>query len=43
MAFNDPSTHSLTQESDIQRKVISTRMVSTPAFRSAHQVNGGPR
>lgn len=24
------------QESDIQRKVVSTRIVSTPTFRSAH-------
>jgi hypothetical protein len=32
-----PSTPFTLTWSDIQRKVISTRTVSTPAFRSAHQ------
>jgi hypothetical protein len=29
--------HIQSEGSDIQRKVVSTRIVSTPAFRSAHR------
>src|SRR6266404_9316286 len=31
------------RRSDIQMKVISTRIVSTSTLQSAHHINGGPR